>query len=406
MKVFNQLMYSIFNVLKKGLPVVLALCIAVALIVLGEDEEDSIGLRIDSINKTLATRLLEPHDFTAEFNVSGKVRAEISSDITSEVSGRLLMVMPDLEEGLYVEEGTVLARIENSQYLYELKQAKAALAEAKLALEQAQAEVDQAQKDLVVIGDVEVSTLALGEPQLAFAKAAFDSAKARLLRSQYLMEQTEVKAPYTGFISAKTLKPFEYIQQGQLLLSMFKAENMLVDVLVPKSIIHRVHVLTQLSQKSGKPIKRLDAELLQNWGASQLNISANLLFSSAALDSDSQMQKLIFTYKISPNVLSDMAIKPGSVVTVVLKPEPLESILKIEAEYLNADNAIKRMNSAGEAVLEQIEPVYQDWQYVYFYSKTDHPFVAVLDKPDHLSETGINDRAEASALLSQAGEPL
>ncbi len=155
-------------------------------------------------------------------DASGYVTARRRATVSSKVTGKIVEVL--IEEGLHVEEGQVLARLDDStpRRLHALALAELAvahgsleetevrLAEAKLNLRRtrelvaaevrSQAELDTAQAEV----DSLEARLALGREQVAVAEKIVD------VRSQEL-DDTVIRSPFAGVVVSKDAQPGEMI---------------------------------------------------------------------------------------------------------------------------------------------------------------------------------------------------
>lgn len=159
---------------------------------------------------------------TTVLNASGYVTARRQATVSSKITGKVTEVL--IEEGMSVTKDQVLARLDDSNAradfrLSEAKlrsvesaraETKALLIEARLALQRA---IDLRDKKLV------------SQAELDAARASRDSLQARLARqeadvvvsqrdldiSQQRLDDTVIKAPFSGIVVAKNAQPGEMI---------------------------------------------------------------------------------------------------------------------------------------------------------------------------------------------------
>ncbi len=188
--------------------------------------------------------------------LTGWIRANQVVDIAPKVAGRLESLQAvgddgskaDVEEGLVVKKGQLLAVIDHDVYLAQLAAAKAAveartveIAEAEreknrmLALYQSGSSTEQAK-------DKAVTTAQL-------AAASLNAAKANLELARVNLQESEVNSPIDGVVTAK------HIDQG----NMIKAGDKIVTVADLKT----VKVVASVAEKYGAEITAgTDAELV------------------------------------------------------------------------------------------------------------------------------------------------
>jgi HlyD family secretion protein len=155
-------------------------------------------------------------------NASGYVTARRRATVSSKITGKIVDV--NVEEGMAVHEGQVLARLDDSQYRASLalaeaqaesarrnvKESEVRLAEARLALERAhrlaadklntQADLDTANAQV----DSYVARIDAAREQVRVAERQIDVERTNL-------DNTIVRAPFTGIAVSKDAQPGEMV---------------------------------------------------------------------------------------------------------------------------------------------------------------------------------------------------
>lgn len=155
-------------------------------------------------------------------NASGYVTARRQATVSSKVTGKVAEVL--LEEGMRVEEGQVLARLDNRQASLELDLTRAQLVAAERALDETRVNLERARKDLA-----RASELAKGgvssQSALDGAQAEADGLAARLVRQRgevevsrsgvalalQALDDTVIRAPFAGVAISKDAQPGEMV---------------------------------------------------------------------------------------------------------------------------------------------------------------------------------------------------
>ncbi len=139
-------------------------------------------------------------DLKTVINATGTLEPEEVIDVGAQVAGRIISFGKDkngkpIDYGSYVEEGTVLARIDESLYVSDVDQANASMAQAKANLARAEADLGQLSAKLEQAGNDWKRAEQLG-PSDALSqssydayKAAYETAKANLAVGQATVEQ-------------------------------------------------------------------------------------------------------------------------------------------------------------------------------------------------------------------------
>jgi RND family efflux transporter MFP subunit len=162
---------------------------------------------------------------------SGYVVARRSADVGGKVGGRLEYM--GVEEGDRVRAGQVIARIEHGELDAQLAASKTEVVESRAQVSEAVAARDEAGRDLdrqrTLRRDGIVTEAAVTSAQAAFdvaearvelAQAALASAEARVRVVEENIENTNVRAPFTGVVIAKraelgeTVSPYGVMGQA------------------------------------------------------------------------------------------------------------------------------------------------------------------------------------------------
>lgn len=155
-------------------------------------------------------------------NASGYVTARRQATVSSKVTGKVTEIL--IEEGMRVEEGQVLARLDATNVQAALDLANAQLDSARTALNETRALIEEAQLNFNRFSRLAEDDLA-SEAELDRSRAELKSLTARLesresevevarrqvgiYRQQ--LEDTIIRAPFAGVVVAKNAQPGEMI---------------------------------------------------------------------------------------------------------------------------------------------------------------------------------------------------
>lgn len=159
---------------------------------------------------------------SAVLQATGYVTARRMATVSAQIVGTLTEVL--FEEGDHVEQGRVLARLEDSSQLAQLHAAQAAAGAAEARAAQLRTELDQARRDrdrlaglarqgLVSeqLAEQAASTASGLEARLRAEEAQAKSAAAQVAVAQVNYDYTVVRAPFAGVITQKTAQVGEII---------------------------------------------------------------------------------------------------------------------------------------------------------------------------------------------------
>ena len=189
-------------------------------------------------------------------NASGYVTARREATVSSKVTGKVVEVL--VEEGMKVEAGQVLARLDSSNVEKSFKFSEAKLESARKALGEIQANLKQAESELR--RKTEAGT-AVSQSDLDRAEADAGALRARLERqnAEVIVAQSEVdmgkqelddtiiRAPFTGIVTAKNAQPGEMISPMSVggftrtgICTIVDMSSLEIEVDVSESYINRV----------------------------------------------------------------------------------------------------------------------------------------------------------------------
>lgn len=155
---------------------------------------------------------------------NGYVVARTKAAVSAKIPGRLAML--NVSEGSRVEKGEVIARLENSDYAAAVGQAEAQLASTKATLIETQSDRDQLRREFVRVRDIHAQNSTLVSPQEVESaeskarqgdarfdaqQARVDAAAAALRVAQANLENTYIRAPFTGTVLRKEAEVGEVV---------------------------------------------------------------------------------------------------------------------------------------------------------------------------------------------------
>ncbi len=155
-------------------------------------------------------------------SASGYVTARRLATVSAEITGRMAEVL--IEEGMSVQAGQVLARLDTTLAKTELGIAEGNVRSARGGLDAAISDNAEAQRALVRIQGVKAKEFA-STAELTRAQSAADSAAARYMqaqgnlrsaeqnaaRSKALLDKHEIRAPFAGMVTTKDAQPGEIV---------------------------------------------------------------------------------------------------------------------------------------------------------------------------------------------------
>ncbi|WP_394148081.1 efflux RND transporter periplasmic adaptor subunit [Shewanella atlantica] len=231
----------------------------------------------------VAVKQVEIEPMTFSVSSYGVVSAKYETELVSQVNGEIVFLSESFVRGGFVKKGTVLAKIDSSDYDADLIDAEANVASARATLVQEKAYGKVAEEEWKRIKDGVPTELSLRKPQLAQEIAKLNSSEAGLKRALRNVERTTIRAPYDALIESRNIGLGSYVSKGTPLGKVLNTDNAEVRLpLADKEL--------QYLAKKGKDAKvTLTAEL----GGKQQQWSGTIVRSEGVIDSRSRMTYLV-----------------------------------------------------------------------------------------------------------------
>lgn len=171
------------------------------------------AVTVETVKATVAT----PQQVSAGTPVltaSGYVVARRKAVVSSKIQGRLAWLKG--EEGTRVQEHEVIARLEDPDFRASVERSRASIQNAEAAVTRARADEAEARRQFRIAdslaaqnvgsrdaADAARSRVNLAQASLAQAEAALNQSKADLAFNQAQLENTYIRAPFTGVVVKK-----------------------------------------------------------------------------------------------------------------------------------------------------------------------------------------------------------
>jgi HlyD family secretion protein len=248
-------------------------------------------------------------------NASGYVTARRLATVSSKVTGRVLEVF--IEEGMKVEQGQVLARLDATNTEASLRLAEAQLASARSGLGETQAQLDLSHLTLARVSRLDTAG-AVSTAELDQAKAETAGLTARLARQQADIDVAErqvaiwkqqvddavIRAPFSGVVVAKSAQPGEMISPVSAgggftrtgICTIVDMASLEVEVDVNESYINRV--------AAGQPV----SVTLDSYPDSKIGAKVIAIVPTADRQKATVRVRVGFD-QLDPRILPDMGLK-------------------------------------------------------------------------------------------------
>lgn len=264
---------------------------------------------------TIGVSVVEPMAAAYEpyVTLNGVVEARTITDVTPQVSGRIVEVSPDFRPGAGFSRGDVLFRIESADYELAVARTLAEIeaARSELALLEAQAAAEKRVWDQQ-FADRKIPDLVARVPQIAAAKARIHSGEAARAAAELSLSRTVVRAPFDGQVLETQLDIGQIVNAGQSVGAVFSADSREI----------AVQVSSEELELLGDVVGR-EAEVTRE--VSSIPIAANVVRQAARLDERTRLGTLFL------DVDQHERLMVGEFVGVKIAGETARDVVRVPA---------------------------------------------------------------------------
>ncbi|MEJ1378969.1 MAG: efflux RND transporter periplasmic adaptor subunit [Candidatus Sedimenticola sp. (ex Thyasira tokunagai)] len=182
----------------------------------------------------LETAVAEFRDLPKEYRLDGVVEAVHQSTVSAQTGGQIEEIFFDVDD--YVEQGTMIVRLKDTEQRSHLTQAGAELKSATAQLQKSSKEYQRI-KEVFEKKLVSSAAMDKASASLKSARAQREAANAALQRAQEQLDYTLVRAPYSGIVTRRHIEVGEIAAPGEKLMSGISLDQLRVNVDVPQSLI-------------------------------------------------------------------------------------------------------------------------------------------------------------------------
>ncbi|HEU4601539.1 MAG TPA: efflux RND transporter periplasmic adaptor subunit, partial [Steroidobacteraceae bacterium] len=182
----------------------------------------------------LKTVAIEPARVAVETSFDGVIEAVNQATVAAQTSGRVLELPYDV--GDYVEKGSVIVRLRDTEQRARADSATAAFTDAQARLAEAQLAYDRI-KDLFDKNMVAKAAYDKATADLKSAKARVEAASSAAQEAQEGLGYTTLRAPYSGIVVSRQIEVGEIAAVGQPLMTGLSLEELRAVVDIPQEHI-------------------------------------------------------------------------------------------------------------------------------------------------------------------------
>ncbi len=168
------------------------------------------------------------------YQFDGVIEATQQSTISAQTQGQVTEILVDVDD--FVEQGSVIIRLKDTEQRARLDQVKAELKAATAQLQEAHKEHERTQ-EIFARKLIAQSAMDKVTANLKSAKARQEAASAARSQAEEQLAYTQVRAPYSGIVTERLIELGETASPGQRLVSGISLELLRVSVEIPQRLI-------------------------------------------------------------------------------------------------------------------------------------------------------------------------
>jgi RND family efflux transporter MFP subunit len=171
--------------------------------------------------------------------ITGTLTPLVEAEVKAKAAGELVEV--NVREGEDVEKGQVLARVDPTELRARVAARRAELEAARSQLALAAKTLEQ-QRALAEKGFISKNALQSAESQREVAQARLNTARAELAVAEEALENTVLRAPFSGTVAARLAEPGERVAVDASVLRLVDLSRLALQVPVPAESISEVRI--------------------------------------------------------------------------------------------------------------------------------------------------------------------
>ena len=326
-----------------------------------------------------------PESHAPVLKSTATVQAWQESQLAAQVSGRVVSICDCLETGNTVTAGTVLAKIEAADYQVAVAQAKQALAEAKQKIAEEEARSEQAQVDWEELNLGEPTNLALRKPQLDAANATLERRKVELQQANRNLKRTQIKAPYTGIITARNANLGNFIGMGSSIGTILNKEKVQINFALTQEDVNKI-------DSDNKTITIMQS------GNTNLTWPATIERVDSVIDPKTRLVNVIAEVQNPFNTETHAsALRVGTFVTTEFMGKTMDSLYALPASAVLADKSVYIVNAENTVDILQAQIAHRNPSSVLVYlPSADKQFINVISQGQSALVAGLKVTQQGS----------
>jgi RND family efflux transporter MFP subunit len=336
--------------------VVAVVCIGLVIVYNGHKMADRANAPRPAASKASAPKVSVIHGVPGQYQayVSGHGEAQSHWTLTlmAQVEGEVISMSELFETGSIVPKGTVLATLDNTQYVQAVSNAKSTLATAELELQEEKDLGTQAKREWERSGVTQPpsSPLVYRSIQLEAAQASADDAKSALKTAERDQRNTRISVPFSAVIVSRDVNLGSYVNVGDTIATLNSTDR--IEVSVP---------LSQVQWQNLTP--DLTGEVTLRDVGSDLEWTGYIARAERHLDDTSRQRNIVVA--LDKPFEQSTPLLPGMFVSVGITGKALDNVIELPASAVSQDGQIWYVDDNNVLVSVTANKVFERGEYVY-----------------------------------------
>ncbi|MEQ1611406.1 MAG: efflux RND transporter periplasmic adaptor subunit [Hyphomicrobiaceae bacterium] len=172
--------------------------------------------------RPVRTLVVDPKSIDDDRQAVGEIKARQESDLGFRISGKV--VSREVDIGVVVKKGDLLARLDEQDYQNKLRSAEADVTAAAAVLTEAQG-AEGRLRQLLSTGATTHANYDAAMKNLRSGEAKLDSAKAALALAKDQLSYSELHAEFDGIVTAIGAEPGQVVNIGQMIVRLAQPDD-------------------------------------------------------------------------------------------------------------------------------------------------------------------------------------
>ena len=274
-----------------------------------------------TVARPVKSIVIETPEGSGVRNFPGRIESANRAELAFRVGGTVAQL--SVEEGTQVEQGQLLARLDQTDF--------------EIALKDRQAVWDRSTRDYERSKEL-VEQGAISRRDFDRVEANFKSADAALEQARQNLDYTNLRAPFTGQVGVRHIDRFEEVTPGEIIYSLIDPQSLEVRIDVPENII------LSLSSDRDPSDRGTDIDVWASFDVASDRLFP-LQFKEVSTRADPQTQTFQVTFSLTQP--EGVIVLPGMTASVTVD---LSRVLSEEAVYYVPLTAVVGANDMTPSV--------------------------------------------------------